>query len=129
MRIILNFIIQERSHTVSKSLAIVSMLAAAILISPCLGLTDSEQTPPELRFENHQFLPATLSVRAGEKLTLKVVNASDETIEFESFKLNREKVVSPGQTITVNIPALSSGNYEFYDDFHQDVPRGSIVAK
>ena len=115
--------------TMFKSLFAISVLAAAILISPSLGRTDSEQTPPELRFENHQFKPATLSVPAGQKLTLKVVNASNETIEFESFKLNREKVVSPGQTITVSIPALSPGNYNFYDDFHQDVPEGSIVAK
>ena len=107
----------------------ISVLAAAMLITPSLGRTDSEQTPPEIRFENHQFKPTTLSIPAGQKLTLKVINASNETIEFESFKLNREKVVSPGQTITVSLPALSAGNYDFYDDFHQDVPQGSIVAK
>ncbi|HEY6417760.1 MAG TPA: cupredoxin domain-containing protein [Candidatus Binataceae bacterium] len=83
----------------------------------------------EIRFANHQYAPQTLTVPAGQPLVLKVVNSSDETIEFESFKLNREKAISPGQTITVRLPALSPGNYDFYDDFHQDVPEGSIVAK
>jgi hypothetical protein len=29
----------------------------------------------------------------------------------------------------VHLPALSVGSYDFYDDFHQDVPEGSIVAQ
>ena len=28
----------------------------------------------------------------------------------------------------MRLPALSAGSYDFYDDFHQDVPQGSIVA-
>jgi cupredoxin-like protein len=87
------------------------------------------QDEQEIRFENHQFTPQTLSVPSGQKLTIKVINGSKETIEFESFKLNREKVVTPGETITVHLPELSAGAYDFYDDFHQDVPEGSIVAK
>jgi Cupredoxin-like domain len=68
---------------------------------------------------------------SSERLTgpPKVINASKEAIEFESFTLNREKVVTPGETIIVHLPALRPGSYDFYDDFHQDVPEGSIVAK
>ncbi len=83
----------------------------------------------ELRFENHRFVPVSLNIPAGQPLTLKVTNASQETIEFESFKLNREVAMTPGETITVHLPALSPGSYDFYDDFHQDVPQGAIVAK
>jgi hypothetical protein len=82
-----------------------------------------------INFENHQWKPLTLTVPAGKPLEIKVVNQSTETIEFESFKLNREKSVTPGGTITVPLPALSVGSYDFYDDFHQDVPEGTIVAK
>ena len=83
----------------------------------------------ELRFENHRFTPQALTVPAGQPLTLTVVNSSKETIEFESFKLHREKPIEPGETVTVHLPALSAGDYDFYDDFHQDVPEGTIVAK
>jgi hypothetical protein len=83
----------------------------------------------EIRFENHRFTPQNLAVPAGQSLAIKVLNLSQETIEFESFKLNREKAISPGETIIVRLPALGAGSYDFYDDFHQDVPEGSIIAK
>ena len=105
-----------------------TMLAAAAIAVACVGWVHA-QDEQEIRFENHKFTPQSLTVPSGQKLTIKVVNASKETIEFESFKLNREKVVTPGETITVHLPELSAGAYDFYDDFHQDVPEGSIVAK
>jgi Cupredoxin-like domain len=89
----------------------------------------SDDTVIELRFENRSFTPQTITVPANQSLTLRITNASKEPIEFESFKLNREKVVGPGETITVRIPPLRPGSYDFYDDFHQDVPAGLIIAK
>jgi plastocyanin len=89
------------------------------------GAVDSN----EIRFQNHRFVPQTLRVSAGQPLAIKVINASNETIEFESFKLNREVAMTPGETITVRLPALSPGSYDFYDDFHQDVPEGAIIAQ
>jgi hypothetical protein len=88
-----------------------------------------DDTVIELRFENRRFTPQTIAVPANQSLTLRITNASKEAIEFESFKLNREKVVGPGETIIVRLPALRPGSYDFYDDFHQDVPEGSIIAK
>ena len=83
----------------------------------------------ELRFENHRFVPQTITVPANRAFRVKVINASKETIEFESFKLNRERVLGPGETIIVNVPALNPGSYDFYDDFHDDVPEGAIIVK
>ena len=83
----------------------------------------------ELRFENRRFIPQTIAVPAHQPLKIRITNASKEAIEFESFKLNREKVVGPGETVIVLLPALRPGSYDFYDDFHQDVPEGTITAK
>jgi len=91
--------------------------------------TDVNAKVFEIRFENHRFAPQTLTVAANTPLEIRVVNLSRERIEFESFKLNREKVVEPGATVTVKLPALRAGAYDFFDDFHQDVPEGAIVAK
>jgi hypothetical protein len=113
--------------SVLKSFAIPILLAAVFSLTlPILALAGDSA---EIRFENHQFKPLNLTVPTGQPLTIKVINASNETIEFESFKLNREKAISPGESIIVRLPALSAGNYDFYDDFHQDVPQGIIVAK
>lgn len=88
-----------------------------------------DAAPVQIRFEHHRFTPLSLTIRAGEPITLRVVNASKERIEFESFKLNREKVVGPGKVLVLRLPALRPGSYDFYDDFHDDVPQGTIVTR
>jgi hypothetical protein len=102
---------------------------ALLVIATVATNSRADDAIAELRFDQHQFKPLKLDVPAGRPLIIKVVNGSTETIEFESFKLNREKAVTPGETIIVHLPALSPGTYDFYDDFHQDVPEGTIVAK
>jgi len=108
-------------------------LVPALVFFAAVGLSSvaahADNGVVELRFEGHRFSPANLDVPAGEPVTIRVVNASNETIEFESFRLNREKALQPGEATAVRLPALSAGSYDFYDDFHQDVPQGSIVAK
>jgi plastocyanin len=108
---------------------LIPVLAAFAFVSTATAAALAADNAVELRYEGHRFSPANLTVPAGEAVTIRVVNASNETIEFESFRLNREKAVQPGEAIAVRLPALSAGSYDFYDDFHQDVPQGSIVAK
>ncbi len=107
-----------------------AMILKLLLIAlTTVSSAHADDSSLQLRFEEHRFTPERLAVPAGQPLLVKVVNASNKTIEFESFKLNREKAIPPGETITVHLPALSPGSYDFYDDFHQDVPEGTIVAK
>ena len=84
---------------------------------------------PQLRFEHGNFVPAQLTVPANKPFIVKVSNGSDAAIEFESFELHRERVVPPGETITVHMPSLAPGNYQFFDDFHHEVPKGLIVSQ
>jgi hypothetical protein len=91
--------------------------------------TPADDTVIELRFENRLFTPQNITVPANQPFKIRITNASKEAIEFESFKLNRERVVGPGETLIVLLPALRPGSYDFYDDFHQDVPQGTITAK
>jgi hypothetical protein len=123
------------SDTQSHKQILAQMLIKTLLF---IGLTISIQadsssnlpaTTPEIDFANHRFSPQTLVVPAGQPLQIKVVNSSREKIEFESFSLNREKVIGPGESITVRLPALRAGRYDFFDDFHQDVMEGTIRAE
>jgi len=108
-------------------IAFLRLTVLVIVLLPASARGDD--TVVELRFENRRFTPQTITVPANQALTLRITNVSKEPIEFESFKLNREKVVGPGETVVVRLPALRPGSYDFYDDFHQDVPAGSIIAK
>lgn len=117
-----------QSIQLRSAVALSAFLFVAVLLATAIG-AEAASHALELRFEHQHFTPQTLRVPAGKPLALKVVNASKETIEFESFRLDRERVVTPGETITVHLPALQPGSYDFYDDFHQNVPQGAIVAR
>jgi high-affinity iron transporter len=84
---------------------------------------------PVLMFHNHRFEPARIEVPAHQKFKLLVKNTDDTADEFESVDLNREKLVTPGQTITVFLGPLDPGEYKFFGDFHQDTAQGVLVAK
>lgn len=82
-----------------------------------------------LSIKGKAFEPNELTVPAGHKITLTVKNLNTTPAEFESTDLNREKVVTGGNDVTVFIGPLRPGRYEFFDDFSADTPHGHIIAK
>lgn len=108
-------------------------LFLGIITSAALALAVSsfadEGTMEQLRFEHGAFAPAQLTVPANQPFKVKVTNNTAAAIEFESFELHRERVVPPGETITVRMPSLPPGNYQFFDDFHHEVPKGLIISQ
>ena len=106
-------------------------LAAAMLLAALLtgGPPARADELPTLVFHNHRFEPARIEVPANVKFKLLVTNTDDTADEFESVDLNREKLVAPGQTITVFLGPLPPGEYKFFGDFHQDTAEGVMVAK
>jgi len=104
----------------------VAMLAAGLLAAP---LPARAQDVLSLEFRQHRFVPERLEVPANTKFRIMVKNNDDTADEFESVDLNREKLVAPGQTITVFLGPLTPGIYKFFGDFHQDTAQGVIVAK
>ena len=104
--------------------------AAALLAAALTGAAPARADDlPTLVFHNHRFEPDHIQVPAGVKFQLKVKNTDDTADEFESVDLNREKLVAPGQTITVFLGPLTPGEYKFFGDFHQDTAQGVLVAK
>ena len=82
-----------------------------------------------LVLHNHRIEPSRIEVPAHQKFRLLVKNTDDAAEEFESTDLNREKLISPGQTITVFLGPLDPGEYKIFGDFHQDTAHGVMVAK
>ena len=106
-------------------------VAAAALLTAMLvgGASARADDLPTLVFHQHRFEPSRLEVPAHVKFRLQVRNTDDTGDEFESTDLNREKLVPPGQTITVFLGPLEPGEYHFFGDFHQDTAQGVLVAK
>jgi high-affinity iron transporter len=104
-------------------------VAAAVAVLMAGGAPAHAGDLPLLVFKNHHFIPDHIDVPANKKFELHVKNTDNTADEFESNDLNREKLVTPGQTITVFLGPLSPGTYHFFGDFHQDTAQGVLVAK
>lgn len=89
----------------------------------------AETSEFSLSIKDHKFSPATLEVPADTKVKLVIKNEDPSAEEFESFELNREKVIAGGATGVVFIGPLSAGKYPFFGEFNPDSARGEIVAK
>lgn len=103
---------------------IVALLVLSLAGRPALA--DVPSFPISLK--NGQFIPGEVQIPSGVKVKLVVRNDNQTPSEFESNQFHREKVVAPGQEITVFVGPLDPGSYEFFDDFHPQT-RGHLIAK
>lgn len=94
------------------------------------GPAHAEDAPSlRLGIRNHMFVPQALTVPAGHKIKLIVKNEDSTAAEFESYELNREKIVPAASEVPIFIGPLDPGTYPFFDDFHRETTTGEIVAK
>ncbi|MDE2474135.1 MAG: cupredoxin domain-containing protein [Alphaproteobacteria bacterium] len=105
------------------------MRALLLALTVSLLASAANADDPQLVIKDHKFQPERLEVPAGVKFKLMVRNNDPTAEEFESFQLNREKVVPPGKEIPVFLGPLDRGEYPFFGDFHQDTAKGVLVAK
>ena len=108
-----------------------SRTSAALAFALCfaaVGVAAAEDHAVTLAVEEAGFAPAEIEVPSGARVRLEVTNRTAAAIEFESFELNRERVVQPGQTAAVYVSGLEPGRYEFFDDFHQQ-RRGALLVR
>ena len=113
------------ARAAARPAAVAVLLASLLAGAPAARADDL----PVLVFRQHRFEPSRIEVPANVKFRLLVRNTDDTADEFESTDLNREKLVPPGQTITVFLGPLPPGEYHFFGDFHQDTAQGVLVAR
>jgi hypothetical protein len=82
-----------------------------------------------LTLKDNAFVPQELEVPANQKVKLKVKNLDATPAEFESHDLQREKIIRGNSEAVVFIGPLEPGRYEFFDEFHMDTTRGTIIVK
>jgi len=103
-------------------------LASLVLFfAPALAM--GAATEVEISIKNHKFEPAELTVPAGTKVKLKVVNKDPTPEEFESYTLHREKIIPGNSTAVIFVGPLDAGEYEFFGEFHEDSARGKLIVK
>ncbi len=82
----------------------------------------------ELTIKNHKFIPQELSIPADQEVKLTIKNLDATTAEFESDDFQAEKAVPSEGEVSLYIPPLKPGKYGFYDDFHEDETRGTLLV-
>ena len=82
-----------------------------------------------LVIQDHRFQPAELTVPAGKKIKLTIDNRDASPEEFESFSLNREKVIAGKSTTSIYVGPLSPGRYPFFGEFNERTAQGALIAQ
>jgi hypothetical protein len=102
-------------------------LVLTIAVVP--GLTRAETPEFQLTIKGHLFYPAELVVPANVKFKLMVANEDATPEEFESYELNREKVVLGNGRTSIFIGPLLPGEYPFFGEFNSSTAQGKIIAR
>jgi hypothetical protein len=108
-----------------------AFLRSALLACICLiALAANAATPVfEIEIRDHLFFPSELTVPAGKKIKLVVYNRDPTPEEFESYELNREKVIMGSSKAIIFIGPLRPGEYPFFGEFNPKTAQGKVIAE
>lgn len=101
-----------------------------LLLLPFLltGTIQADDNLFHLKINRHLFYPDTLVVPAGTRIKVIIENQDPTPEEFESFELNREKIIMGNTSATVFIGPLKPGTYPFFGEFNPETAQGKIIA-
>jgi hypothetical protein len=102
-------------------------MVSAILSISVLVLAATPEI--ELIIKDHLFFPATLEIPAGQKVRVRIINQDPTPEEFESFELNREKIIVENGQAVVFIGPLEPGEYPFFGEFYPKTAQGVVIVK
>jgi hypothetical protein len=109
----------------------VKLLSASIATLAAIGASNARagDTEVSLNIHDHRFQPTELVVPANKRVRLTISNEDNSAEEFESYSLNREKIIPGTGKVVVFIGPLKPGRYEFFGEYNQATAKGAVVAK
>lgn len=82
----------------------------------------------ELKIKDHLFYPEVIEIPANTKVKLLVNNLDPTAEEFESYELNREKIISGNRKAVIFIGPLPPGEYPFFGEFYPKTAQGKVLV-
>lgn len=110
----------------SKSLPTLLILLITFTFSTSLL---AERMTIEIEIINHFFVPDKIEIPADTKVKLMIYNRDPTSEEFESYELNREKVIMGERKAKIFIGPLKPGEYPFFGEFNQKTAQGVVIVK
>jgi hypothetical protein len=83
----------------------------------------------EIEIRDHLFFPPEVVIPANTKVKLLVKNLDPTPEEFESYELNREKVISGNSQAVIFIGPLPPGEYPFFGEFYPKTAQGKVLVE
>jgi len=99
------------------------------MLTLCTQLLFAETPVIEIEIRDHLFYPPEVVVPANTKVKLLVINHDPTPEEFESYELNREKVISGNSKTVIFIGPLNPGEYPFFGEFYPKTAQGIVRAE
>jgi plastocyanin len=113
-----------------RALGAPSLALAAVIAVAAPGTAFSDDEPQfTIEMKDGVITPDRLTVPAGKTVKITVKNTGSSPAEFESRRLRKERVISPGAETQVVLKGLPAGEYSFFDEFHSDAKPGVIIAE
>lgn len=104
-----------------------TLVALLIALLPFGALADTPEF--SLNIKDHKFTPEELKIPKDTKVKLVITNQDATPEEFESYELNREKIISAGGKAVIFVGPLKPGKYPFFGEFNQATAKGAIIAE
>jgi len=102
------------------SLTLITYLFSTFVLAERINYT--------ITLKDHLFYPSQLIIPANKKIKLIIINKDESIEEFDSFDLNREKVLFPHSKNSIYIGPLPEGKYDFFGEYNPSSARGSVIV-
>ena len=108
-------------------------MRATLVLTAVLALYGAATAQPEtvtivLTLKDHRFSPASVTVPAGEKVRIELINQDPASEEFDSVDLGVERDVTPHGRTRFTVGPLKPGAYSFMGELHADTAQGRLTA-
>ena len=117
------------SRTMRKQLTLQSHLLLFFFGMLCTSVVSAGAPIFEIEIQDHLFIPSEFSIPANTKIKLVVYNRDATSEEFESYEMNREKVIMGNRKVTIFIGPLPAGEYPFFGELYPETAQGKVIAE
>jgi len=113
------FVLIRISHVCLVFTVVILMTSVVYAATPIINI--------EIR--NHLFFPDEIRIPADTKVKLIIINQDPTAEEFESYELNREKVIAGNTQAVIFIGPLAPGEYPFFGEFFPKTAQGKVIVE
>jgi plastocyanin len=104
------------------------LLLAALLSTSVARASGQPSINVALALRHHRFVPDSLTVPAGRRIVITLINEDSASEEFDSSDLRVEEDVTPKARIVFTVGPLRAGTYRFMGEAHPATALGQIVV-